>query len=92
MAKAFHEAQKKYSEVKKKYDEQNKLPIGGKSSKMGESLFGNRKAAEKAYDTLQNMREEEMEVQKERMHPTTRSLNKSNDKDTGATRRDNKSR
>ncbi len=97
----FHEAQSKLRETKKKYDEANKLPIGGKATKMGEGMYGNRKAAEQAYDKVQNMREEEMEVQSERMvrakrgdetNAETRRLMRENDEALGSERRDNKVR
>ena len=93
------DAERSLREAKKKEEEGRSLPIGGKSSKMGESLFGNRKAAEKAYDDVQNMRETEVEVQRERAKRNRtavqqmREINDEWDKSMpGTVRRDNKVR
>jgi hypothetical protein len=54
-------------DIREKIKEQSSLPLGGKASKMGEGLYSrNRKAAEEAYDALQNLREEEAEMLEDR--------------------------
>ena len=59
----------KYLRLKKKAEEGAELPIGGKATKMGESgginpftYKKNKKDASDAYDTLQNIREQEAET------------------------------
>jgi hypothetical protein len=61
----LNELEQEQEKLKKKYREEEQLPIGGKVTKMGVQYpmdFGKRKKdAEKAYDKLQNMREQEIE-------------------------------
>jgi hypothetical protein len=53
--------------IREKIQDQSSLPLGGKASKMGEGLYSrNRKAAEDAYDALQNLREDEAEMLEDR--------------------------
>ena len=47
---------------RKRAEEGRRLPIGGKSAKMREPFYGNKKAAEEAYDHVQNMKEEDAEL------------------------------
>ena len=61
------EALMRARDIREKIKGQSSLPLGGKASKMGEGLYSrNRKAAEDAYDALQNLREEEAEMLEER--------------------------
>jgi hypothetical protein len=61
----LNELEAEQEKLKEKVREENRLPIGGKATKMGVQYpmdFGKRKKdAEKAYDKLQNMREQEIE-------------------------------
>lgn len=95
----MNEAQLALNTAKKKESDGRSLPLGGKPTKMGESIFGNGKAASEAYDKLQNMREEEVEVQRERSRQhrsAIASMRRINDEwdaaDPGTIRRDNKVR
>jgi hypothetical protein len=67
--KAQKRLDSKYNELeraRKAEEAGRQLPIGGKATKMGESLWGDRKAASAAYDHVQNMRESRREVAEER--------------------------
>ncbi len=92
------EAEMALQKAKKAEKDGRSLPLGGKPTKMGESLFGNGKAASEAYDKVQNMREEEVEIQRERAKRSReqirymRELNDDWDAYNKTTRRDNKVR
>jgi hypothetical protein len=60
----LNELEQEQEKLKKEYRKANSLPIGGASTAMGSSPFASRKEKkdmEKAYDKLQNMREQEIE-------------------------------
>jgi hypothetical protein len=71
---AKEQLMERQQKIKEKYDQQNRVPIGGKHMMVDEGKgffydFGGirRKPLEKAYDRLQNMREEEMESNTQRL-------------------------
>ena len=68
--------EQRLEEARKREKQGRSLPIGGKSTKMGMSYPfdflrpGKKKAEEAAYDKLQNMREEDVEVLENRLKET----------------------
>jgi hypothetical protein len=60
----LNELVQEQEKLKKEYRKESMLPIGGAATKMGSNLFSSgkeKKDMEKAYDKLQNMREQEIE-------------------------------
>jgi hypothetical protein len=60
----LNELVQEQEKLKKEYRKASMLPIGGEAVKMGSNLFSSRKEKkdmEKAYNKLQNMREQEIE-------------------------------
>jgi hypothetical protein len=60
----LNELEQEQEKLKKEYRKASSLPIGGASTAMGSGPFASRKEKkdmEKAYDKLQNMREQEIE-------------------------------
>ena len=69
-------AYRELESAKKAEAKGKQLPIGGKSAKMGEPFYGDRKSAEAAYDKVQNLREENREVSEERLRRATADTKK----------------